>query len=205
MYSKIVFMITFKKQSGDPPYLKFRKEYDRALSADQKIIEAISVSSLCKFNSIVDSRYVNLKIVDDKDFIFFSNYDSPKSKQFMSHNQVCVTIFWNTTNVQIRMRSNIKKTSKEFNDKYFSSRSPKKNALAISSNQSNKIDSYQSVQKRYKETERSEDLNKCPEYWGGFVFRPYYFEFWKGHASRINKREAYELNNQVWLKKYLEP
>ena len=58
-------MITFKKQSGDPPYLKFRKEYDRALSADQKIIEAISVSSLCKFNSIVDSRYVNLKIVDD--------------------------------------------------------------------------------------------------------------------------------------------
>ena len=205
MYSKIVFMITFKKQSGDPPYLKFRKEYDSALSADQKIIEAISVSSLCKFNSIVDSRYVNLKIVDDKDFIFFSNYDSPKSKQFMSHNQVCVTIFWNTTNVQIRMRSNIKKTSKEFNDKYFSSRSPKKNALAISSNQSNKIDSYQSVQKRYKETERSDDLNKCPEYWGGFVFRPYYFEFWKGHDSRLNKRKVYELQNQKWIEYFLQP
>ena len=58
-------MITFKKQNQDPPYLKFKKEYDRALYADQKIIEAISVSSFCKSNSIVDSRYVNLKIVDD--------------------------------------------------------------------------------------------------------------------------------------------
>ena len=64
-------MITFKKISEDPPYVKFREEYERALYANQKIIEAISVSSFSKSNSIVDSRYVNLKIVDDKDFIFF--------------------------------------------------------------------------------------------------------------------------------------
>ena len=125
MYSKIVLMITFKKQSEDPPYLKLREEYNKAESENQKIIEAISVSSYSKSESIVDSRYVNLKIIDDKDFIFFSNYDSPKSKQFMSHNQVCVTIFWNSINTQIRMRANIKQTSKEFNDNYFSSRSPK--------------------------------------------------------------------------------
>jgi pyridoxine/pyridoxamine 5'-phosphate oxidase len=71
MYSKIVLMITFKKQSEDPPYLKLREEYNKAESENQKIIEAISVSSYSKSESIVDSRYVNLKIIDDKDFIFF--------------------------------------------------------------------------------------------------------------------------------------
>ena len=105
-------MIAFKNQCQDPPYLKFKEEYDSAVSANQKIIEAISVSSFCKSSKIVDSRYVNLKIIDDRDFIFFSNYDSPKSKQFNSHNQVCVTIFWNNINVQIRMRANIKKLQK---------------------------------------------------------------------------------------------
>ena len=198
-------MITFKNQCQDPPYLKFKEEYDNAVSANQKIIEAISVSSFCKSNNIVDSRYVNLKIIDDRDFIFFSNYDSPKSKQFNSHNQVCVTIFWNNINVQIRMRANIKKTSKEFNKRYFQSRSEKKNALAISSKQSNKIDSYERVEERYKKTERSEDLKKCPDYWGGFVFRPYYFEFWKGHESRLNRRKVFELQNQNWIDYFLHP
>ena len=71
MYSKIVLVITFKKQSEDPPYLRFREEYNKAESENQKMIEAISVSSYSKSESIVDSRYVNLKIIDDKDFIFF--------------------------------------------------------------------------------------------------------------------------------------
>ena len=205
MYSKIVLVITFKKQREDPPYLRFREEYNKAESENQKMIEAISVSSYSKSESIVDSRYVNLKIIDDKDFIFFSNYDSPKSKQFMSHNQVCVTIFWNSINTQIRMRANIDQTSKEFNDNYFSSRSPKKNALAISSKQSHKIDSYERVEERYKETKSNKDLNKCPAYWGGFVFRPYYFEFWEGHDNRLNKRKVYELQNQKWVEYFLQP
>tara|TARA_B100000945_G_scaffold295851_1_gene273682 strand:- start:502 stop:1098 length:597 start_codon:yes stop_codon:yes gene_type:complete len=198
-------MIAFKNQCQDPPYLKFKEEYDSAVSANQKIIEAISVSSFCKSSKIVDSRYVNLKIIDDRDFIFFSNYDSPKSKQFNSHNQVCVTIFWNNINVQIRMRANIKKTSKEFNKRYFQSRSEKKNALAISSKQSNKIDSYERVEERYKKTELNEDLKKCPDYWGGFVFRPYYFEFWSGHESRLNRRKVFELQNQNWIDYFLQP
>tara|TARA_B100000073_G_C23594015_1_gene517554 strand:- start:500 stop:811 length:312 start_codon:yes stop_codon:yes gene_type:complete len=103
------------------------------------------------------------------------------------------------------MRANIKKTSKEFNKRYFQSRSEKKNALAISSKQSNKIDSYERVEERYKKTERSEDLKKCPDYWGGFVFRPYYFEFWKGHESRLNRRKVFELQNQNWIDYFLQP
>ena len=86
------------------------------------------------------------------------------------------------------MKAQIKKTTKEFNQKYFFDRSKEKNALAISSNQSKQIDSYSQVIDNYNRSLESDDLKKCPEYWGGYSFIPYYFEFLEGHESRINKR-----------------
>ena len=198
-------MIKFVNNNLDAPYVKFKEEYERAVSANQKIVEAITISSYSKLDNLVDSRYVNLKIVDNKEFIFFSNYNSPKSTQFESHDQISALIFWNTTNVQIRMKANIKKTPVDFNNKYFATRSKDKNALAISSKQSQKIDSYDSVMQIYNDTKRDADLEKCPDYWGGFVFRPYYFEFWEGHDSRLNRRMVFELNNNQWNNFFLQP
>ena len=43
-----------------------------------------------------------------------------------------------------------------------------------------------------------------PSNWGGFSFTPFYFEFWEGHESRINKREAYELQNGNWIHSILQ-
>ena len=198
-------MIKFVNNNLDAPYVKFKEEYERAVSANQKIVEAITISSYSKLDNLVDSRYVNLKIVDNKEFIFFSNYNSPKSTQFESHDQISALIFWNTTNVQIRMKANIKKTPVDFNNKYFATRSKDKNALAISSKQSQKIDSYDSVMQIYNDTKKDADLEKCPDYWGGFVFRPYYFEFWEGHDSRLNRRMVFELNNNQWDNFFLQP
>lgn len=198
-------MIKFINNNLDAPYVKFKEEYERAVSANQKIVEAITISSYSKLDNLVDSRYVNLKIVDNKEFIFFSNYNSPKSTQFESHDQISALIFWNTTNVQIRMKANIKKTPVDFNNKYFATRSKDKNALAISSKQSQKIDSYDSVMQIYNDTKKDADLEKCPDYWGGFVFRPYYFEFWEGHDSRLNRRMVFELNNNQWDNFFLQP
>lgn len=198
-------MIIFKNHCLDEPFVKFKSEYERAVSANQKIVEAISISSFCKTKNIVDTRYVNLKIVNNRDLIFFSNYNSPKAQQFESHNQIAATIYWNSINVQIRMRALISRTSEKFNKEYFSSRSSNKNALAISSMQSEKTGSYQCVQDKYLDTLNNKNLKDCPDYWGGFVFQPYYFEFWEGHESRINKRQAYEYADKKWKKYYLQP
>ena len=153
----------------------------------------------------VDSRYVNLKFVSNNEFIFFSNYNSPKASSFISHNQIAALIYWPTINVQIRMKAKINKTSKEFNQEYFYDRSDKKNALAISSNQSKQIDSYFKVNENYTKSLKKDNLKKCPEYWGGYSFIPHYFEFWEGHESRINKREVFEKNNGTWKHSFLQP
>ena len=143
--------------------------------------------------------------MNEKEFIFFSNYDSPKSEDFKSHNQITALFHWSSINVQIRMKAKINKTSREFNLKYFSSRDEKKNALAISSNQSKPISSYEKVSENYNKSLNNDNLKDCPEYWGGYSFVPYYFEFWEGHESRLNKREVYEMRIDGWSQYILQP
>lgn len=198
-------MINFLNNSSETPYVIFKNKYDEALSANQSSIEAISISSFSHELNEVDSRFVNLKFVDKKDFIFFSNYESQKALQFKSHDQISCLILWNKINSQIRMKAKIKKTSTDFNKKYFSSRDRKKNALAISSNQSKDIKSYGEVKTNFVNVLENKDLYKCPPYWGGYKFEPYYFEFWDGHPSRINKREIFNFIDGEWVSKILQP
>ena len=198
-------MIKFNNLNQDIPYQLLKEKYDEAVDAGQKGIEAISISSFNKDINEVDSRYVNLKFINKDEFIFFSNYDSPKAAAFNSHNQIAALIYWSSINVQIRMKAKVKKTSKEFNQKYFFDRSEEKNALAISSNQSKKIVSYNQVKENYNKSLKNDDLKKCPEYWGGYSFTPFYFEFWEGHKSRINKRVIFEKIDGVWKQSFLQP
>ena len=198
-------MIQFNNLNQEIPYLLFKSKYDEALNLGQKGIEAISVSTYESKTNEVDSRYVNLKFITNDEFIFFSNYDSPKASSFISHDQIAVLVYWPSINVQIRIRAKIKRTTDEFNQNYFFDRSEEKNALAISSNQSEPIDSYNQVKENYNKSLKNDDLKKCPEFWGGYSFTPYYFEFWEGHDSRLNKREVYEKSNDTWKHLILQP
>tara|TARA_B100000963_G_scaffold359713_1_gene387881 strand:- start:1403 stop:1999 length:597 start_codon:yes stop_codon:yes gene_type:complete len=198
-------VITFIDLNNQPPYLEFKKRYSEALSAKQENIEAINIASYSKKDNEVNSRFVNLKIIQNDEFIFFTNYESPKSQEFLQHKQISASIYWSSIDFQIRIKANIKKTSKKYNQIYFENRHNDKNALAISSSQSKKIDSYGEILSQYEEILANSDLKKCPSYWGGFSFKPYYFEFWKGHQSRINKREVYELSSNKWNFYLLQP
>ena len=198
-------MIEFNNLNQEIPYLLLKEKYDEAIDAGQDGIEAIAISCFNKEISEVDSRFVNLKFIKNDEFIFFSNYKSPKAIAFNSHNQIAALIYWPSINIQIRMKAKIKKTSDEFNQKYFFDRSEEKNAIAISSNQSKEIDSYKQVKENYKKSIKNDDLKKCPEYWGGYSFTPYYFEFWEGHVSRINKRKIFEKIDGVWKQSILQP
>ena len=198
-------MIKFKNFDQEMPYLLFKRKYDEAINAGQKDIEAISISSYFTQTHEVDSRYVNLKSITNEEFIFFSNYNSPKASAFNSHDQIAALLYWSSINIQIRMKAKIKITSNEYNQKYFFDRSEEKNALAISSSQSKPIDSYTQVKENYNKSLKNDDLKKCPEFWGGYSFTPYYFEFWEGHESRLNKREAYEKSDDSWKHLILQP
>ena len=198
-------MINIKKISDSEPFLLLKNMYETASNNNQKNIEAILIASFDKNKDEVDARYVNIKSIVDDELFFFSNYESPKSRQFDSHSQITAIFYWSSINVQIRMKAEIKKASKSFSDNHFKNRAKSKNALAISSNQSKKIDSYESVKKKYEKVLKENSLLRRPHYWGGFSFRPFYIEFWVGDKNRLNKREVFEKTETKWIKYYLEP
>tara|TARA_A100001015_G_scaffold214636_1_gene240943 strand:- start:477 stop:1073 length:597 start_codon:yes stop_codon:yes gene_type:complete len=198
-------MIEFKNSCDEFPYILFREKYNKAFNANQKNIEAMSIASYNKEKNEVESRFVNCKFIDKDKFIFFSNYNSPKSNDFSTHNQISILFYWPQINSQIRLKAKIEKTSKTFNEKYFKQRSPKKNALAISSNQSESILSYNEILENYNKVLKMNNLKNCPDYWGGFAFTPYYFEFWEGHKSRINKRLVFKKIEKNWEKSIIQP
>ncbi len=198
-------MIEFIKIEKSLPYKRFLLEYQRAYDLGQKYIEAINVCSYNSKKKEVTSRFVNLKYIKDNKFYFFTNYNSPKSQDFQTNNNIACTIFWSKTNVQIRIKAQVEKISSQESDDHFYSRSNEKNILAISSMQSSTINSYEEVIKNYENTSSNlKDITR-PSYWGGYAFQPYYFEFWEGNKNRINKRESFSLEQNEWLKEFLQP
>lgn len=198
-------MIDFQNINNNEPYRIFQENYKKALKANQESLEAVSISSYNKQKNEVESRFVNLKYIVNDEWIFFTNYNSKKAQDFLSHPQITCLIYWHKINSQIRIKAKVKRTSKEFNDNYFINRSKHKNALAISSDQSKPIDSYESIVKNYNKSLQSDNLKKCPDYWGGYSFTPYYFEFWEGHESRLNKRVVYQQKVNSWEQIIFQP
>ena len=199
-------MVTLIDLSVDKPYKAFKELYEKALQNNQSNIEACAISTFNKDLDEVESRFVNLKYIVNDEWIFFSNYDSAKSKSFKFHPQISAVFYWKKTNTQIRMKAKIYKTSEEFSNKHFASRSTEKNALAISSKQSQPIQSFDEIKEKYLATLDNKDLLQTrPSYWGGYSFKPYSFEFWTGNEFRLNKRSLYQKNNDNWDYCLLEP
>tara|TARA_B100001057_G_C22779438_1_gene923036 strand:- start:262 stop:861 length:600 start_codon:yes stop_codon:yes gene_type:complete len=199
-------MFKFQNISNLKPYEYFHDCFENAIKNKQRIIEAMVVSSFSKRLNQTNSRFVNLKIIKDKDFIFFSNYESLKAQDFKDNDRISCLLHWDSIKLQIRMNGTVKKTSQEFSNNYFYNREISKNILAASSNQSRIVKSYEEVVKKYNSVKKELKNLKRPDYWGGYSFRPYYFEFWEGHDYRINKRKVFSLNkDSSWKEYYLEP
>ena len=198
-------MLKLQKISQEVPYLLFKSLFQKAKKYSDPLIDVIAISSYDKNLNEVNTRFVNLKYIINDEWVFFSNYQSDKAKQFKDNNNIAATMYWKSIDVQIRIKAKIFKSSKSLSDMHFNGREKGKNALAISSSQSRPITSYEEVKKNYANTLNNEIILTRPNYWGGYSFFPYSFEFWTGHHSRVNKRELFELKSNKWKKSILQP
>jgi len=197
-------MISFGLENAQEPYLEFRSLYDAASKTSHRNIEAACLSSVSE-DSKPHSRFVNIKYINDEEFIFFSNYESLKAKDFLSNSNVSLTFYWNSTNTQIRVEGNIVKLDKNRSNKHWMLRSRDKNALAISSNQSSPSINFEKIIEDYQYVLESSGSLQRPDYWGGYLIIPNYFEFWTGHKSRLNNRKIFKINNGSWESTILQP
>ncbi len=154
------------------------------------------------------SRIVLLKKYTYEGFIFFTNYDSEKGKAIQENPNVCLSFFWAGAERQIIIKGKTEKIATNLSDGYFESRPRGSKLGALASNQSEVIESRESLELKLKTLEEEYDGKEIPrpEFWGGFIVKPIEVEFWQGRPNRLHDRIHYKLNSELdWIKSRLSP
>jgi len=178
---------------GDNPIDFFVKWFKEAENSDQ-IIEpnAMTISTVDE-NSSPSSRVVLLKQIKERSLIFFTNYNSNKGKSLDKNENICASFYWPPLERQVIIKGYAKKISSVESEDYFNSRPFESQAAAIISNQSEDIDSYESLLEKYNSfIEKNKNTKlKRPNNWGGIEIFINQIEFWQGGEHRLHDRFEY--------------
>jgi pyridoxamine 5'-phosphate oxidase len=153
------------------------------------------------------ARVVLLKSVDDKGFVFFTNYLSRKGVQISGNHAAALTFFWPLTERQVRIEGIIGKVDVDESDTYFYSRPLESQINAIISPQSTPISSRSQLEQEREKLmfmDGNENLQR-PSHWGGYRLKPDRMEFWQGRPGRLHDRIQYLLDGSVWNVSRLAP
>ena len=192
---------------GDNPIDFFVRWFKEAENSDQ-IIEpnAMTISTVDE-NSFPSSRVVLLKQIKERSLIFFTNYNSNKGKSLDKNENICASFYWPPLERQVIIKGNAKKISSVESEDYFNSRPFESQAAAIISNQSEDIDSYESLIEKYNsfiEQNKNTKL-KRPNNWGGIEIFINQIEFWQGRKNRLHNRVLCNFQKDTWEYKLLSP
>ena len=191
----------------DPnPFKQFHKWFGEVIHSGLFEPNAMHLST--ETASRPTGRIVLLKGLDDRGFVFFTNYLSKKGREIEANPQVALTFFWKELERQVRIEGIIEKTSIEESDQYFASRPRGSQIGAWVSDQSNVIESSEFLKKKKEELETKFEGKAVPRpvHWGGYRVIPDYIEYWQGRPSRLHDRLAYtKTGNDDWKIERLSP
>ena len=152
-------------------------------------------------------RMVLLRGVDDRGFVFHTNYNSRKARELAANAKAALCIHWHALEEQIRVEGRVERLSDEESDAYFATRPRGSQLGAWASNQSAPLASRETLEEEYRETERRYEGKAVPRppFWGGFRVVPDRIEFWFGRPDRLHDRLLYVREGNDWRIERLYP
>ena len=161
------------------PIDQFRVWFKDALDGGKvREPEAMALST-ASAAGVPSTRFVLLKQVDSKGFVFFTNYDSRKGRELSENPHASLAIYWGEIHRQIRVVGRAERVSREESEAYFKSRPLGSRLGAWASPQSTVVGDGQ-VARLFEETrlrfgvgDDTKDADiPLPEHWGGWRIIP---------------------------------
>jgi pyridoxamine 5'-phosphate oxidase len=189
------------------PIGQFDKWFKEALAAGVPEPNAFTLSTISE-GGRPSARIVLLKGLDQRQFVFYTNYQSQKGQELDGNPACALTFFWPELERQVRIEGIATRVQESTSEQYFQSRPRASQVGAWASPQSSIIASRDILEAREREIEKKfEGLNLLPKpkQWGGFAITPIEIEFWQGRASRLHDRVVYYLTDEKWIVHRLAP
>jgi pyridoxamine 5'-phosphate oxidase len=139
------------------------------------------------------ARTVLLKGVDERGFVFYTNYTSAKAREIDRHGRAALTFAWSEVRRQVRVAGAATRVDAEESDAYFAGRPRGSQIGAWASDQSEVVASRAALDERYAAVEQrfaGRDIPR-PTHWGGYRVRPDVVELWQGRENRLHDRLRY--------------
>lgn len=197
----------FENDIHKTPHLQFEQWMKEAIEAKVNEVQAFNIATVDEEGK-PSARIVYLREFGDNVFYFYTNYNSRKANNIASNPHVCFTFFWPELERQIRIEGIIsrKAEDKKSND-YFNARPHDSKIGAWSSPQSQVIKGREELYEKINNTKIKFDGQEIPrpDFWGGYVVKANYYEFWQGRKNRLHDRIVYKQNEDNWLIERLAP
>ena len=155
------------------------------------------------------ARTVLLKAVDERGFVFYTNFDSRKGRQLAANPHAALLFLWKTLReqVQAKIEGTVEPVSAAEADAYFASRPRASQIGAWASLQSQTLDARETFEARIAEFEAKFEGVAVPRppHWSGFRVVPEMIEFWYGAKFRLHERHRYARMDGRWTKRLVYP
>ncbi|MTD16970.1 pyridoxamine 5'-phosphate oxidase [Nakamurella sp. YIM 132087] len=153
------------------------------------------------------SRTVLAKEVSAAGVVFYTNYDSAKSRALTENPWASATFPWYPLQRQIHVRGSVRRVEPERTAAYWAQRPRGSQLGAWASPQSEVVPDREVLEARQTELEREFEGRDIPvpPHWGGWLIEPETVEFWQGRVARLHDRLRYRRAGSAWLVERLAP